>query len=135
MYILKAILNRMAFFIAKTQTPIKNFYLCCKLMSMSNLLKINNVQKLNGNLVRISFEANFTLTNLKLQYSLNNVDWSNDINLSSTVSPQDVTLPIDNSCYLRLKDDDYVPPPVVENIILINASDKLLINSSDFLEI
>jgi len=102
---------------------------------MSNLLKINNVQKINGNLVRISFEANFILTNLKLQYSLNNVDWSNDIQLSSIVSPQDVVLPIDNSCYLRLKDDDYVPPHVVENIILINASDKLLINSSDFLEI
>ena len=105
---------------------------------MSNLLKINNVQKLNGNLVRISFEANFTLTNLKLQYSLNNVDWSNDIQLSSIVSPQDVVLPIDNSCYLRLNDDDYIPPsppPVVDDLILINETDKLLINSDDFLEI
>jgi hypothetical protein len=103
---------------------------------MSNLLKINNVQKINGNLVRISFEANFTLTNLKLQYSLNNVDWSNNIQLSGIVSPQDVTLPIDNSCYLRLNDDDYVPPPIiVDDVILINSADKLLINSSDSLEI
>jgi hypothetical protein len=103
---------------------------------MSNLLKINNVQKLSGNLVRISFEANFTLTNLRLQYSLNNVDWSNNIQLSGIVSPQDITLPIDNSCYLRLNDDDYVPPPIiVDDLILINSADKLLINSSDSLEI
>lgn len=104
---------------------------------MSNLLKINNVQKINGNLVRIYFEANFTLTNLKLQYSLNDVNWSDNIQLLGVVSPQDITLPIDNSCYLRINDDDYVPPspPVLNDLILINSTDKLLINSSDFLEI
>lgn len=105
---------------------------------MSNLLKINNVQKISGRFVRIHFEANFTLTNLRLQYSLNNVDWSNNIQLSGITSPQDVVLPIDNSCYLRLNDDDYIPPPpppVVDDLILINATDKLLINSDDFLEI
>ncbi len=134
---LKAISKEMAFFIIESQTPIKNFYLCFKLKAMSNLLKINNVQKINGNLVRIYFEANFTLTNLKLQYSLNDVDWSDNIQLSGVVSPQDITLPIDNSCYLRINDDDYVQPlpPVLNDLILINSADKLLINSNDFLEI
>lgn len=79
---------------------------------MSNLLKITNVEKVNGNLCKIHFEANFTLTNLKVQYSLNNSDWSSDINITGLDSPQYATLPIDNSCYLRLKDNDEVVPPV-----------------------
>jgi hypothetical protein len=127
-----------AFFIIESQTPIKNFYLCFKLKAMSNLLKINNVQKLSSNFVRIYFEANFTLTNLRLQYSLDNSDWSNNIQLSSTISPQDVVLPIDNSCYLRINDDNYVPPtppPVIDDLILINSTDSLLIDSNDSLEV
>lgn len=80
---------------------------------MEEILTITNVEKVNSNTVKIYFESNFEITNLKLQYSLNNQTWSNNISLSGLTSPQIAVLPIPNSCYLRLNNSEaiVIPPP------------------------
>jgi hypothetical protein len=99
---------------------------------MEEILTITNVEKVNSNTIRIFFESNFELTNLKLQYSLNNIDWSNNIPLSGLTSPQTAVLPIPNSCYLRINNSEAVipPPPPPPPPLIRKHSNKLTLKFS-----
>lgn len=79
---------------------------------MEEILTITLVEKVNSNTVRIHFESNFEITNLKLQYSLDGQAWSSNIQLSGLTSPQIAVLPIPNSCFLRINNSEAVVVPV-----------------------
>lgn len=69
------------------------------------MLKIVNIEKIESNICDIYFVSDFQLTNLKAQYSLDNENWSSNIQLLSTESPQSLILPISDSCFIRINDD------------------------------
>lgn len=74
------------------------------------MLTITKVKKIRSNICEIYFTSDFELTNLKAQYSLDNATWSSNIQLSGIESPQQLILPIHQSCFIRINDDDYIPP-------------------------
>lgn len=71
-----------------------------KTLIISNFTKIGQT----GNNYKVFFIANFPLTNLFLEHSTDNINWSTPIPIVALTSPQTLILTLTNNEFIRLKD-------------------------------
>ena len=82
---------------------------------MTEIINILNIVKTGQGLFSVYFQANFPLSNLSYETSLDGTTWNSPIVLSQTSSPQTITFSNINFFYVRLS-SDYVPTPVNNRI-------------------
>lgn len=78
-------------------------------------ITITNVSKIGANTYNVDFYANFNISNLAYQTSLNGTDWSESISLGSVSSPAIVTVENLVNFNIRLLTNYVAPIPIDPN--------------------